>query len=119
MVFFGSKSSDASSASSSSELNYYDYLIVGSGLYDAIFTYLSKKAGKTTFVVEKLKVIGGNLYCENQEGIFIHKYGSHIFHTDNKKILDFVNSLTHFKLLQIINYIVYLSICGLIINYSV
>ena len=48
-------------------------------------------------LLEKRKVIGGNLYCENQEGIFIYKYGPHIFHTDNKKVWDFVNSLTHFN----------------------
>jgi len=96
-ALFGSKSGDAISASSGSKLKHYDYLIVGSGLYGATFNYLAKKAGKTTFVVEKRKVIGGNLYCENQEGIFIHKYGPHIFHTDNKKVWDFVNSLTHFN----------------------
>ena len=96
-VLFGSKRNDISSASSSTKLKHYDYLIVGSGLYGATFNYLAKKAGKTTFIVEKCKVIRGNLYCENQEGIFIHKYGPHIFHSDNKKVWDFVNSLTHFN----------------------
>ena len=57
---------------------HYDYLIVGSGLYGATFNYLAKKAGKTTYVVEKRNVVGGNLYCENVEGIWIHKYGPHI-----------------------------------------
>ena len=79
------------------KLSHYDYLIVGSGLYGATFNYLAKKAGKTTFVVEKRDVIGGNLYCENIEGIFVHKYGPHVFHTDNKKVWDFVNNLTHFN----------------------
>ena len=96
-ALFGSKISDASSASSGSKLKHYDYLIVDSGLYGATFNYLAKKAGKTTFVVEKCKVNGGNLYCENPEGIFIHKYGPYIFHTDNKKVWDFENSLTHFN----------------------
>ena len=61
------------------------------------FNYLAKKAGKTTFVVEKCDVIGGILYCENIEGIFIHKYGPQVFHTDNKKVWDFINNLTHFN----------------------
>ena len=78
------------------KLVHYDYLIVGSGLYGGTFNYLAKKAGKTTFVVEKRDVIGGNLYCEKKEGIFIHKYGPHVFHTDNKKVWDFVNNLTLF-----------------------
>ena len=68
----------------------------GSGLYGATFNYLAKN-GKTTFVEEKSDVIGGNLYCENIEGIFVHKYGPHVFHTDNKKVWDFVNNLTHFN----------------------
>ena len=92
-LLFRGKSSD----SSGRKLSHYDYLIVGSGLYGATFNYLAKKAGKTTFVVEKRDVIGGNLYCENIEGIFVHKYGPHIFHTDNKKVWDFVNNLTHFN----------------------
>ena len=76
---------------------HYDYLIVGSGLYGATFNYLAKKAGKTTYMVEKRNVVGGNLYCEKVEGIWIHKYGPHIFHTDNKKVWDFVNNMTHFN----------------------
>ena len=87
----------SSGGSSGRRLSHYDYLIVGSGLYGATFNYLAKRAGKTTFVVEKRDVIGGNLYCENIEGIFVHKYGPHIFHTDNKKVWDFVNNLTHFN----------------------
>ena len=74
----------------------YDYLIVGSGLYGSTFNYLARKAGKTTLVVEKRETIGGNLYCENIDGLFVHKYGPHIFHTDNKKVWDFVNSLVEF-----------------------
>ena len=78
----------------------YDYLIVGSGLYGSTFNYLAKKAGKTTLVIEKRETIGGNLYCENIEGIFVHKYGPHIFHTDNKKVWDFVNSIVEFTPFQ-------------------
>lgn len=80
----------------STVLTHYDYLIIGSGLYGATFNYLAKKAGKTTLVLEKRNTIGGNLYCEKVEGIFVHKYGPHIFHTDNKKVWDFVNSLVEF-----------------------
>eukprot|EP00833_Pecoramyces_ruminatium_P010556 jgi/Orpsp1_1/1184588/evm.model.c7180000090124.1 len=75
---------------------HYDYLIVGSGLYGATFNYLAKQAGKATIVIEKRDVIGGNLYCENIEGIFVHKYGPHVFHTDNLKVWNFVNNITHF-----------------------
>ena len=85
------------SGSSSGSVDHYDYLIVGSGLYGATFNYLAKKAGKTTYIVERRDVIGGNLYCENVEGIWIHKYGPHVFHTDNKKVWDFVNNMTHFN----------------------
>ena len=77
--------------------NHYDYLIVGSGLYGTTFNYLSKKAEKTTFVVEKSDVISGYWYCENIEGNFVHKYGPHVLHTDNKKLWDFVNNLIHFN----------------------
>ena len=77
-------------------LSYYDYLIVGAGLYGSAFNYLARKEGKTTLIVEKRNTTGGNLYCENVEGIFVHKYGPHIFHTDNKKVWDFVNSIVEF-----------------------
>ena len=76
--------------------NHYDYLIVGTGLYGSTFNYLAKKEGKTTLMIERRETIGGNLYCENIEGIFVHKYGPHIFHTDNKKVWDFVNSVVEF-----------------------
>ena len=75
---------------------HYDYLIVGSGLYGSTFNYLAKKEGKTTLVIERRKTIGGNLFCDVKEGIFVHKYGPHIFHTDNKKVWDFVNSIVEF-----------------------
>ena len=77
-------------------LNHYDYIIVGSGLYGATFNYLAKKQGKKTLVVERRNVTGGNLYCQKVEGIFVHRYGPHVFHTDNKSIWDFMNNLTEF-----------------------
>ncbi len=79
---------------------HYDYLIVGSGLYGATFNYFAKKAGKKTLVIEKRNVTGGNLYCENIDGIWVHKYGPHIFHTNNKTIWDLVNSIVEFTPFQ-------------------
>ena len=61
----------------------YDYLVVGSGLFGAIFAYEAKKYGNTVLVVEKRSNIAGNIYTENIEGINVHKYGAHIFHTNN------------------------------------
>lgn len=75
----------------------YDYLLVGSGLYSGVFAYFAKKSGKKCLVVEKRNHIGGNIYCENIEGINIHKYGAHIFHTSNKEVWSFVNSLAEFN----------------------
>ena len=75
----------------------YDYLIVGSGLYGATFAYRAKKAGKRCMVIEKRQHLGGNLFCENIEGINIHKYGPHIFHTSNKRVWDFVNAIVPFN----------------------
>ena len=76
--------------------HHYDYIIVGSGLYGATFNYLARKKGKKTLVLERRNVTGGNLYCDNIEGIFVHKYGPHVFHTDNKTIWDFLNNLVEF-----------------------
>ncbi|EOR94572.1 UDP-galactopyranose mutase [Arcticibacter svalbardensis MN12-7] len=75
----------------------YDYLIVGSGLYGAIFAHEAKKRDKKCLIIDKRSHIGGNIYCENIEGINVHKYGAHIFHTSNKKIWDYVNSLVEFN----------------------
>ena len=75
----------------------YDYLIVGSGLYGATFAHFVRKAGKRCLVIDKRPQVGGNVYCENIEGINVHKYGAHIFHTSNKKIWDFVNSIVPFN----------------------
>ena len=75
----------------------YDYLIVGSGLFGATFAYLAKKAGKKCLVKDKRPHLGGNVYCEKVEGINVHQYGAHIFHTSNKKVWDFVNSIVEFN----------------------
>ena len=75
----------------------YDYLIVGSGLFGATFAYRANKLGKKCLVIDKRSHLGGNIYCENVEGINVHKYGAHIFHTSNKKVWDFVNSIVEFN----------------------
>jgi len=75
----------------------YDYLIVGAGLYGAVFAHEAKKKGKRCLVVDKRNHLGGNTYCENIEGINVHKYGAHIFHTNNKEIWDYVNSFVTFN----------------------
>lgn len=75
----------------------YDYLIVGSGLYGATFAYKANKEGKKCLVIDKRSHVGGNVYCENIEGINVHKYGAHIFHTNNKEVWDFVNSIVEFN----------------------
>lgn len=75
----------------------YDFLIVGSGLFGATFAHLARKQGKRCLVIDKRGHIGGNVYCENVGGINVHKYGAHIFHTSNKNIWDFVNSIVEFN----------------------
>lgn len=75
----------------------YDYLIVGSGLYGAVFAHEMTKVGKRCLVIDKRKHTGGNIYCESKEGINVHKYGPHIFHTNDKKIWDYVNSFVEFN----------------------
>ena len=78
-------------------MNKYDYLIVGSGLFGATFAYRAKQMGKKCLVIDKRPHLGGNVYCENIEGINVHKYGAHIFHTNNKEVWDFVNSIVEFN----------------------
>ena len=75
----------------------YNYLIVGSGLFGATFAYKAAKAGKKCLVIDKRPHLGGNVFCENIEGINVHKYGAHIFHTSNKEVWDFVNSIVPFN----------------------
>lgn len=78
-------------------MKYYDYLIVGSGLYGAMFAYRAMKVGKSCLVIDKRSHMGGNVYCEEQEGINVHKYGAHIFHTNNREVWEFVNSIVPFN----------------------
>lgn len=75
----------------------FDYLIVGAGLFGATFAHLAHKRGKKCFVIDKRPHLGGNLYCEDIEGIPVHKYGAHIFHTSNKQVWQFVNSIVEFN----------------------
>lgn len=75
----------------------YDYLVVGAGLYGAVFAYEAKKKGKTCLVIDKRDHIAGNIYCENIHDINVHKYGAHIFHTSDKKIWDYVNQFAEFN----------------------
>ena len=75
----------------------YDYLIVGAGIYGATFACMAHRHGKRCLVIEKRHHLGGNIYCENIEGINVHKYGAHIFHTSNKEVWEFVNSIVEFN----------------------
>ena len=75
----------------------YDYLIVGSGLFGATFAYRAKQMGKKCLVIDKRSHLGGNVYCELTEGINVHKYGAHIFHTSNEEVWGFVNSIVPFN----------------------
>ncbi len=75
----------------------YDYLVVGCGLFGAVFAHQAKKAGKKVLIIEKRGHIGGNIFTENVNGIFVHRYGAHIFHTRNKKVWDFVNNFAAFN----------------------
>ena len=75
----------------------FDYLIVGAGLYGATFAYEMKKRGKKCLVIDRRNHIGGNIYCENINGINVHKYGAHIFHTSDKHIWEYVNQFANFN----------------------
>lgn len=75
----------------------YDYVLVGAGLYSGVIAYLAGQAGKSCLVLERRDHTGGNIYCEEIEGIHVHKYGAHIFHTSNKQVWQFVNSLAEFN----------------------
>ena len=75
----------------------YDYLIVGAGLFGAVFAFEANKNGKKCLVIEKRNHIGGNIYTEQIEGINVHKYGAHIFHTSNKEVWNFINEFTEFN----------------------
>lgn len=75
----------------------WDYLLVGAGLFNSVFAYLAKQQGKHCLVIDKRNHLGGNVYCEDHDGICVHKYGPHIFHTNNKEVWDFVNSFVTFN----------------------
>ena len=75
----------------------YDYLIVGAGLFGSVFAHEMKKQGKKCLVIDRRSHVGGNIYCEEKEGIRIHKYGAHIFHTSDKKVWDYVNQFVEFN----------------------
>lgn len=75
----------------------YDYLIVGSGLFGSVFAHEAKRKGKRCLVIDRRSHLGGNVYCEEKEGIRIHVYGAHIFHTSNKKVWDYVNQFVEFN----------------------
>lgn len=78
-------------------MQHYDYVIVGAGLFGAVFAYKAKQQGKKCLVIDRRPHLGGNIYCEKMEGINVHKYGAHIFHTSNKTVWDFVNSIVEFN----------------------
>ncbi len=75
----------------------YDYLVVGSGLFGAVFAHEMKKRGKKCLVIDKREHIGGNIYCEDVDGIRVHKYGAHIFHTSNRQVWDYINQFAEFN----------------------
>ena len=75
----------------------YDYVLVGSGLYSGVFAWHVRQKGKKCLVVEKRDHIGGNIYCQDMEGIHVHIYGAHIFHTSNRRVWQFVNGLAEFN----------------------
>ena len=75
----------------------YDYLIVGSGLFGAVFAHQARQAGKRCLVIDRREHLGGNIYCDQVEGINVHRYGAHIFHTSNKQVWEFVNSIVEFN----------------------
>ena len=75
----------------------YDFLVVGAGLFGSIFAYEAKKRGKSVLVIDKRDHIAGNIYTENVDGINVHKYGAHIFHTSNKKVWEYINNFAEFN----------------------
>lgn len=79
------------------KMDVYDYLIVGSGLYGAVFAHEMKKAGRSVLVLEKREHTGGNVYCQEKEGINIHVYGAHIFHTDDREVWEYVQQFVEFN----------------------
>lgn len=97
MVIFGDKINHLEKGEENVVTKKYDYLIVGAGLFGSVFVYEATKRGKKCLVIDRRSHIGGNVYCENIEGINVHKYGAHIFHTSNKSIWDYVNQFVEFN----------------------
>ena len=75
----------------------YDYLVVGSGLFGAIFAYEANKKGKKVLAIDRRKHVGGNIYTESKDGINVHKYGAHIFHTSNKEVWEYIKQFAEFN----------------------
>lgn len=75
----------------------YDYLIVGAGLFGATFAYLARQGGRRCMVIDRRSRLGGNIYCDKAEGINVHKYGAHIFHTSDREVWRLVNSPVEFN----------------------
>ena len=80
-----------------SDMKKYDYLIVGAGLFGAVFAHEATRRGKTCLVIDKRDHIGGNIYTEEVEGIQVHRYGAHIFHTSRKQVWDYINQFAEFN----------------------
>ncbi len=78
-------------------MHQYDYLVVGAGLYGAVMAHELNKSGKKCLVIDRRDHIAGNIYCEDIEGIHVHKYGAHIFHTSNKKVWEYMNQFAEFN----------------------
>lgn len=78
-------------------MNRYDYLIVGAGLFGAVFAHQARQAGKRCLVIDRRNHLGGNVFCDRIEDINVHRYGAHIFHTSNKRVWEFVNSIVEFN----------------------
>ena len=76
----------------------YDYLIVGAGLFGSVFAQQAVERGKRCLVIDRRNHIGGNVHCENVEGIQVHKYGAHIFHTSDEGVWEYVNRFAKFKI---------------------
>lgn len=76
---------------------HYDYLIVGAGLFGSVFAHEAQKAGKRCLVIDKRPHTGGNIHCKDVDGIHVHLYGAHIFHTDKREVWEYVNHLTEFN----------------------
>ena len=91
----------------------YDFLIVGSGLFGLVFSEEVSKKGYSSLIIDKRSHIGGNIYCDNISNINVHKYGPHIFHTNNKKIWDYVNLYCNFNNFRLTKFVIsFMSPCG-------